>query len=279
MLLSEAKINSTHYMATSLRQADLPNSAETGQRCWGRCINTTSLLFHKSLGFALISMDLGLLNSLGVVNYPQFLVGTIAIILLPGPNSLYVLATAAKRGVALGLMAALGVLIGDTILMFAAATGATTLLKSFPIAYLTLKTVGAAYLAWIGIGLIRAGVGKWRARSHSVKLKQSGDEHTQLHQVHPTKAALGLSLTNPKAIFFFISFFTQFVDANAVSPALSFLVLGITLQIISLIYLSGLIVMGATLSRAFHEKPAFASIGMMLVGLLFVGFGARLLLI
>lgn len=229
-------------------------------------------------------MDLGLLNSLGVVNYPQFIVGTIAIILLPGPNSLYVLATAAKRGIALGATAACGVLIGDTMLMFAAATGATTLLKSFPLAYLTLKAIGAGYLAWIGIHLVRAGFVKWRLKSiahqhatiHS-NTDPSLSNQTVLHQVHPTKAALGLSLTNPKAIFFFISFFTQFVDAAASSPALSFLVLGATLQMISLIYLSTLIVMGASLSKAFHEKPAIASIGMMLVGFLFVGFGARLL--
>jgi leucine efflux protein len=78
------------------------------------------------------------LTSIGVINLAEFVICTIAIVLLPGPNSLYVLATAAKRGVKPGFLAALGVLIGDTILMFAAATGATALLKAFPLELLYL---------------------------------------------------------------------------------------------------------------------------------------------
>lgn len=223
-------------------------------------------------------------TSYGVINLAEFIVGTIAIVLLPGPNSLYVLATAAKRGIQPGFWAALGVLIGDTALMFAAATGATALLKGFPLAYLTLRWVGALYLAWIGGNLILAGIKKWNLRHLE---RQSNSEHQTGHETdrqspkatHPTKAALGLSLTNPKAIFFFLSFFTQFVDADATSPGIAFFILGVILQIISLIYLSTLIFAGAVLSKAFHERPLIASAGMMLVGCLFVFFGAKLVLL
>lgn len=218
--------------------------------------------------------------SFGVINLAEFVIGTIAIVLLPGPNSLYVLATAAKRGVKPGFWAALGVLIGDTVLMFAAATGATALLKAFPLAYLTLRWVGALYLAWIGGNLIWAGVKKWHQRH--LERDNSSDlqaEHKKHKATHPTKAALGLSLTNPKAIFFFLSFFTQFVDATALTPGIAFFILGVILQIISLIYLSTLIFAGAGLSKAFHERPLIASAGMMLVGCLFVFFGARLVLL
>jgi leucine efflux protein len=219
------------------------------------------------------------LTSFGVINLAEFVIGTIAIVLLPGPNSLYVLATAAKRGVKPGFLAALGVLIGDTILMFAAATGATALLKAFPLAYLTLRWLGALYLAWIGGNLIWAGIQKWRQR-HLDRLADNPLASDRTIKVtHPTKAALGLSLTNPKAIFFFISFFTQFVDENAFTPGIAFLILGLVLQLISLIYLSTLIVAGAGLSKAFHERPLIASAGMILVGCLFLFFGARLVFV
>ena len=218
-----------------------------------------------------------LFSSFGVIHFGQFLLGTIAIILLPGPNSLYVLASSAKRGWYFGALAALGVILGDTVLMFAAATGATAMLKAFPLVYLALRWIGAAYLAWIGWGLINAGGKKWLAASKSLEPRIDERPQKQLDSVHPTKAALGLSLTNPKAIFFFISFFTQFVDPNAEFPGLAFLILGVVLQVISMIYLSTLILAGATLSRAFHERARVAATGMILVGFIFAGFGINLI--
>jgi leucine efflux protein len=220
------------------------------------------------------------LASFGVINLAEFVIGTIAIVLLPGPNSLYILATSAKRGVKLGFLAAIGVLIGDTILMFAAAMGATAILKSFPLAYLTLRCLGAIYLAWIGGNLIWAGSQKWRQRH----LKRRSDTEPlasgkNMKVSHPTKAALGLSLTNPKAIFFFISFFTQFVDEKAMAPGIAFLFLGLVLQLISFVYLSILIIAGAGLSKVFHERPLIASTGMILVAFLFLFFGVRLVLL
>ena len=215
-------------------------------------------------------------SSIGIINLAEFIIGTIAIVLLPGPNSLYVLATAAKRGIVQGFWAAFGVFIGDTILMFAAATGVTALLKAFPVAYLTLRWIGAIYLAWIGFNLIRAGWLRWSKRHAHRSSSLANASSLQERSMHPTKAALGLSLTNPKAIFFFISFFTQFVDENALTPGLAFFVLGVILQIISLIYLSTLIYAGAGLSKSFHQRPGVAASGMVFVGIIFLFFGVRL---
>ncbi len=222
-------------------------------------------------------MEISLFAAFGISNFGQFLLGTVAIILLPGPNSLYVLATAAKKGWYFGALAALGVFVGDALLMLAAATGATAMLKSFPILYFGLRWVGAVYLAWIGWGLIQAGISKWRTSKEVRHQEQSTTLKNRFEGVHPTKAALGLSLTNPKAIFFFISFFTQFVDPHAEFPGLAFFILGSVLQVISMIYLSTLIIAGATLSRAFHEKAKLAALGMILVGFIFAGFGIKLI--
>lgn len=221
-------------------------------------------------------MNLSLFSAFGIINFGQFLLGTIAIILLPGPNSLYVLSTSAKWGRRPGAFAAIGVLIGDAVLMLTAVMGATALLSAMPMFYLGLKWVGAMYLAWIGFSLIRAGVAKCFPHRNLASSKNSKVSKLNLDKVHPTRAALGLSLTNPKAIFFFLSFFTQFVDSKSTTPGLAFLILGCVLQLISLIYLSALIVAGAALSEAFHERYQIAGIGMSFVGIIFVGFGINL---
>lgn len=223
-------------------------------------------------------MNLSLFSAFGIINFGQFLLGTIAIILLPGPNSLYVLSTSAKWGRRPGAFAAIGVLIGDAVLMLTAVMGATALLSAMPMFYLGLKWVGAIYLAWIGLSLIKAGVAKcFPGKSLETTIIPKTSKFN-LDNLHPTRAALGLSLTNPKAIFFFVSFFTQFVDSKASSPGLAFLILGCVLQLISLIYLSTLIVAGSALSNAFHQRYQIAGIGMSLVGVIFVGFGVNLVI-
>ena len=91
-----------------------------------------------------------------------------------------------------------------------------------------------------------------------------------------SKPALGISLINPKSILFFVSFFIQFVDPAYAHPALSFFILGVVLQIISMIYLTVLIVGGAHLSKTFSRQKRLSSLLTGLVGLIFIGFGLRL---
>lgn len=143
---------------------------------------------------------------LGVTDLWTYVLGTIAIILLPGPNSLYVLATAAKRGVRTGYRAAFGVFLGDGVLMFASAAGVASLLRAFPPLFTVLRWGGAAYLVYLGIKLI---IGAFRP---------SPDRAPILDSPHPFRRALVISLMNPKAILFFISFFLQFVDPGMPIP-------------------------------------------------------------
>jgi leucine efflux protein len=90
----------------------------------------------------------------GVTDLWTYVIGTVAIILLPGPNSLFVLSTAAQRGVKAGYQAAFGVFLGDSILMFASAAGVASILRAYPPLFYVIKYVGAAYLGYLGIKMI-----------------------------------------------------------------------------------------------------------------------------
>lgn len=210
----------------------------------------------------------------GITDLTTFVLGTIFIVLLPGPNSLYVITLASRRGVAAGYWAALGIFAGDTVLMLAAATGAASVLYASPAVFTALKLLGAAYLAWLGLGLVRSGIATWRHRhgTDAQPAKATADLR------RPFRTALVISLLNPKAIMFFISFFVQFVDPNYAYPALSFLILGVIVQLASLLYLSGLIFGGSRLSMHFSQRPWLSASGTGLVGILFVVFAARLAL-
>jgi len=205
----------------------------------------------------------------GITDPWTYLLGTIAIVLLPGPNSMFVLAVAARRGVRFGYAGACGVFLGDTVLMTLAALGAASVLKALPALFLLVKVAGAAYLGWVGLQLLRAAVQRWRGEAAAVQASEA-----ELRQ--PFRRAFVISLLNPKAILFFVSFFIQFVDPAYPWPALTFLALGAIVQVCSALYLSALIFAGARLAAAFAARRRTASAATSAVGALFLGFGAKL---
>lgn len=208
----------------------------------------------------------------GITDLATFVIGTLFIVLLPGPNSIYVMTVASRDGVAAGYRGACGVFAGDTVLMLLSATGVASLLQATPALFMLIKYAGAAYLAWLGLGLLRAAIGTWRQPppAEVPPFPEVADAR------RPFRTAFLISLTNPKAILFFVSFFIQFVSPDYPQPALSFLILGLIVQVFSALYLSILIFGGALLARYVRRRRWLAAGGTGLVGSLFIGFGIKL---
>ncbi|ANJ09144.1 leucine efflux protein LeuE [Streptomyces parvulus] len=210
----------------------------------------------------------------GVIDLPTYLAGLALIILLPGPNSLYVLSVAARRGVRAGYTAAAGVWCGDTVLMTLSAAGVASLLQANAVLFGIVKYAGAGYLTWMAVGMLRAAWGMWRTRREQAArdtgaLAGGADER-------PFRRALVVSLVNPKAILFFVAFFVQFVDPGYAHPALSFVVLGVLAQIASFLYLSALIFSGTRLAAAFRRRKRLSAGATSAAGALFLGFAVKL---
>ncbi|MEG3630919.1 leucine efflux protein LeuE [Streptomyces poriticola] len=211
----------------------------------------------------------------GVIDLPTYLAGLVLIVLLPGPNSLYVLSVAARRGVRAGYGAAAGVWCGDTVLMTLSAAGVASLLQANAVLFGIVKYAGAGYLTWLAIGMLRAAWGMWRARREQdgpaavSRAAEGADER-------PFRRALVISLVNPKAILFFVAFFVQFVDPGYAYPALSFVVLGTLAQLASFLYLSALIFSGTRLAAAFRRRRRLSAGATSAAGALFLGFAVKL---
>ncbi len=215
------------------------------------------------------------MEAFGVINFMTYLIGTILIVLLPGPNSLYVLALSAQRGVNAGWRAACGVFLGDSILMLATAAGAVTLLSTYPFLFSLVQYVGAAYLAYLGSKLIWSAWKTW-PKSKSVEAVIEDVNTQRLSKEAPFKKALLVSILNPKAILFFLSFFVQFIDPDYAQPAVPFLILAITLQFFSVIYLAMLIYGGNYLANAFRKRRRLSAVSAGGTGAAFLAFAAKL---
>ncbi len=207
-------------------------------------------------------------EAFGVINIWTYLVGLIMIILTPGPNSLYVLKSASSLGVKAGYKAASGVLIGDAVLILLSYLGIASLIQTSPVLFTIIRYLGAAYLLYLGIKII-----------HQLMSKNS-DDGTEVER--PKKKenvfakSLTLSLTNPKAILFYVSFFIQFIDYTYDHTWASYLILAVILEVFSIVYLSALIFLGSSLTQLFKNNKVLANLGNGLLGMFFMGFAARL---
>ena len=206
----------------------------------------------------------------GITDIAAFILGTIFIVLLPGPNSLYVMTVASRWGIAAGYRGACGIFVGDTILMILSTTGVASLLQSTPSLFMGLRVAGAGYLAWLGLGLLRSSYRIWQGGEEPLARAPSVDAS------RPFRTALLISLMNPKAILFFVSFFIQFVDPAYPHAALSFCILGLIVQFFSALYLSALIFGGAHLAMQFRRRRRLSAVATGGVGGLFLSFSAKL---
>ena len=181
----------------------------------------------------------------GITDLSAFVVGTILIVLLPGPNSLYVMTVASRFGTAAGWRAAAGIVVGDTLLMLLSVSGVASLLKATPALFIGLRYAGAAYLVFLGCMLLRGAVRRWR---NPPAAEVAEADRMTTAPGRPFRSALLIDLMNPKAILFFVSFFVQFVSPDYEHPLLSFAILGLVVQTCSCLYLATLVLAGAKLA-------------------------------
>ena len=207
----------------------------------------------------------------GIINPLSYLIGTIILIIMPGPNSMFCLSVAAQHGARKAYRAVFGVLLGDSVLILLTVLGAGTALKLYPALFHAMKLASGLYLAYIGFGLLRGALRKWFAPPPVVA---AGLPPTP-PAAHIFKRALLLSLPNPKAIRVLLSFLVALGVTPYNNPALSFLLLALVMQTVSFSYLTLLVFAGHRLANLFHRLRV-ATACTAATGLLFISFAVSL---
>ena len=184
----------------------------------------------------------------------------------PGPAFVGISQIAARYGARSGLAAVGGLLISAWIYCAAVLSGLTILFQIAPWLYLVLKLAGAAYLVWIGIQFLRAGLASATASASAPGL---------LPAAASARKGLMIGLTNPKAMVYFGSVFTLFLKPG--SPLwLDFAAVGIVTFDGTVLY--------SFVSLLFSREPvrrSYERIGHWIertAGAVMVGFGLKLVL-
>jgi threonine/homoserine/homoserine lactone efflux protein len=193
--------------------------------------------------------------------------------LTPGPDVLYIVSSALRSGVRAGFVAALGIVSGCFVHVFAAALGVSALLATSATAFAVLKWAGAAYLVWMGIKLLLA-----RGGGSSIVPDRVSNEEVSVNLWRVYRQGFLTNVLNPKVALFFLAFVPQFIAPGAEDKVTAFLLLGLLFNLNSLPINFGYAWLASWASRrvcavqrAMHWMDRAA-------GAMFIGFGLKLAL-
>ena len=143
-----------------------------------------------------------------------FLISSLTLTLLPGPDLLFVVSTSLARGWKKGVLVGLGLCSGLILHTALLVLGVGTFLGRLPEGVRALELLGALYLLFIAYGV-------WKSSQNGLK---SNSKKQGVKRLYFT--GFIMNLTNPKVSLFFISFFPGFLFSEALSYTLQFLILG-----------------------------------------------------
>lgn len=189
-------------------------------------------------------------------------IALVVLAVIPGPGVFTVVARAMASGFGHGLVTVFGIVFGDYIFIVLSLYGLSTLASTMGGLFAFIKYAGAMYLMWLGIKLLLA--------------KYSSVDVAPVRASFLANFVAGMvtTLSNPKAIFFYVSFFPAFIHVQSITPV----------EVVQLLCIATLAVGGVMAAYAYAASKAsrlFNSAGASLAlnvaaGSIMLGSGALL---
>lgn len=208
----------------------------------------------------------------GIQDFWLFVAAGLLLNITPGPDMALIAARSAQRGVRGGVAAALGVSAGCFVHITAAAVGVSALLAASAVAFTLLKWLGAAYLVYVGVQMLLA---SRSATDVGAAADRSPRDRATLRAVF-WQGFLTNAL-NPKVALFFLAFLPQFIDAQAPSKVVAFIVLGLVFNVTGTLWNLG-VAWGAGQLADTRAAAGMRRWLERLLGVMFVALGVRLAL-
>ncbi|WP_455873808.1 LysE family translocator [Rhizobium yanglingense] len=166
----------------------------------------------------------------------------------PGPTVLLALTNGSRYGTRRAIAGMLGAVLSDFVLIGAVAIGLGALLAASEFWFSVLKYLGAAYLAFLGIMMLRS----QGTIETAMKVESAGSAASAF--------AIGLksfmvAVTNPKGYLFFSAFLPQFIDPALPQPA-QYSVLAVIFASIDFVIMFGYAAFGAQAVRLLKNSGA-----------------------
>jgi threonine/homoserine/homoserine lactone efflux protein len=179
---------------------------------------------------------------------PLFVLASVAVLLMPGPNVLYVMARSMNQGRKAGMVAVLGLETGTLLQVTGAALGISAVALSCAPAFDAIKYVGAAYLLYLGTR---------KALERRAPAESNAAALASLHRVFGQAVLVGV--LNPKTALFFLAFLPQFVEPARGSLAMQTELLGLIFIALATTTDGGYALLAASLRQRLRRSKHFAT--------------------
>ncbi len=155
-----------------------------------------------------------------LLNSISMLAVLIVLAAVPSTSVLFVVTRAATLGLANGIAASVGIVLGDLVFILLVVFGLSVVAETMGGVFLAIKYLGGIYLIWLGVNLIR---------SRNTAFKSTAEADIQGSCLTSCLAGFLLTLGDIKAIFFYLSLFPTFVDLVALQMSDILLIVLITI--------------------------------------------------
>jgi threonine/homoserine/homoserine lactone efflux protein len=203
-----------------------------------------------------------------------FLVAAWVLILVPGPDTFFVLGQTLAGGRRRGWAAVGGIVTGALVHVSLAAVGVAALVAASPPLFGALRIAGGAYLLWLGAGALRGAIRGGGPDQATPAATPRGREDAFLQ-------GLLTNLLNPKVVLFFLAFLPQFVAPDRAPAWVQMLLMGPLVPAMAVPFF-GAVILGADRARTRlvrHASGGGARWLEAVAGVLFLALGLRLLLV
>ncbi|WP_115864632.1 LysE family translocator [Halorussus litoreus] len=231
-----------------------------------------------------------MLTGIDLQTYLVFVSAAMALILTPGPDTVFVLTQGVSAGKRGGVASALGVSTGILVHTTAATLGLAALLRASALAYAAVKYAGAAYILYLGVQTIRRrdefelSGGASGGAAETADPTATGPTATDADLASGYLRGVTVNVLNPKVALFFLAFLPQFVGSGAGSgvgaatPAVEMLALGGTYAALTALYLGTVGLLSGGVRSVLRARPRAADGLRWVSGSVLVGLGAALAL-
>ena len=190
-----------------------------------------------------------------------FVAAALALLLVPGPAVLYIVARSVEQGRSAGLVSVLGVHLGSLVHIAAAAVGLSSLLVSSALAFNVVKYLGAAYLVYLGIRALLTRVERDAVEVRPAPLRKL------------LRQGAVVNILNPKTALFFLAFLPQFVDPEAGMAALQIVFFGLVFVALGFVTDGLYALLAGTAGNWLRSSRAYAAMQRYVSGTVFIGLG------
>jgi threonine/homoserine/homoserine lactone efflux protein len=202
---------------------------------------------------------------LSIETFSAFFLASTLLAIAPGPDNVFVLTQSALHGKLSGLVVVFGLCTGLLVHTAAVTFGIAVIFQASTLAFTMLKIIGAGYLVYLALQIVRA---------TPEQIRMQSDQQKCLGTLY--RRGIIMNVTNPKVSIFFLAFLPQFADPGRGPISLQMVALGGIFITATILVFGAMALIGGALGEWLNRSERAQRVMNWTAGTIFVGLALKL---